>query len=118
MIRQAGYHGRGARLPTTALAALAQRTHRPAEVIAEHRERGHRLVHFPILREAISLAPFARVAVAVGCVLAFQIRGAGRAPVRQLPEDFPSLHLHDAAVLSGLCDGRLRPPPRPYSLPP
>src|SRR5258708_35707228 len=94
MIRQAGYHGRGARLPTTALAALAQRTHRPAEVIAEHRERGHRLVHFPILREAISLAPFARVAVAVGCVLAFQIRGAGRGAVRQLPEDFPSLDLH------------------------
>src|ERR1022692_3127923 len=42
---------------------------RSSEVIAEHREISHGLMHLPIFAEAVTFAHLARVAVAVGAVL-------------------------------------------------
>src|SRR3972149_5821089 len=69
MIRQAGDHGRGPLTPLTIGYLLAEGSHGAAEVVAVHREVGHRLMYVPVLREAVTLSHLAGVTVAVGAVV-------------------------------------------------
>src|SRR5271165_2221302 len=76
MIRQSGRHGRGLLLPWMCVACPnTQGAHRPAEVVAVHREVGDGLMHPVILRETVTLAHLPGIAVAVGAVVPFDEGG-------------------------------------------
>ena len=49
-------------------AALTQRPHRPAEVVAVQGEVAHLLLHLPVLREAVRLPYLPRITVAIRAV--------------------------------------------------
>ena len=78
MIGQPGRHRRRPLLPLALLVPLPQRPHRPAEVVAVHREVGHRLVHPPVLAEPVRLPRLPRVAVPVRPVLPLHERRVDR----------------------------------------
>src|SRR5689334_21784807 len=55
MIGQARRHRRRPPPPVTLVVTFVECSHRPAEVIAVHREVGHRLVDPPVLAERVGL---------------------------------------------------------------
>ena len=69
MISQPSRHRRRPLLPPLVLTTLSQRSHRPAEVVAEVTELRRRPMHFPVLRERIRLAYLPAAAVAVRAVV-------------------------------------------------
>src|SRR5262249_2035476 len=56
-----GGPGRCASDPTARVPRHAQRSHRPAEVVAEGHERTHGLMHFPVLGERVRLPHLAAI---------------------------------------------------------
>src|SRR5262249_45748141 len=63
-----------------------------------------RLMHLPVLREAIALAPLASVAVPVRAVVPLQVRGTHALPWAQLPEHHPRLDRRHPTPLARLVD--------------
>ena len=107
-------------LPSSFAVTLTQGSHRPAEVIAVHREIGHRLMHVPILGEAVGLPHLSSIAVPVSPVVPIHERCVDRsACLRQCPhgphtpQNPPTAH-HSIPSLSPL----LFTPAVPYFLRP
>src|SRR3989441_7537526 len=75
MVCQACGHGGCTLLPRSIGDSHTQCPYRPAEVITVQGEIGHRLMHVPVLREAVNLTHLTGVAVAVGAVFPFDKRG-------------------------------------------
>src|SRR6266542_6005338 len=85
--------------------AQPQRADRPAEVVTEHRQAGHRLVYLPVLRETVGLPPLARVAVPIRRVVPLQVRRAHALARAQRAERHAPLDGRHAALLPGLMYG-------------
>src|SRR3989475_5234674 len=115
MVCQACGHGGCTLLPRSIGDSHTQCPYRPAEVITVQGEIGHRLMHVPVLREAVTLTHLTGVAVAVGAVLPFDKRGIdglthprlcqGGQHCDRRAEDHPEVNLHDSALLPSLVHG-------------
>lgn len=94
MIRQPRRHRGRPRVPTASAILRPQCPNSPAEVVAVHRQEGHRLVDLPILAEAVRPADLPRIASPVRPVVTLHERGV------------------DAVTDRGLGQGRLQATPR------
>ena len=117
MIRQPGCHGWSSRLPATRGVTATQGSHRPAEIVAVQREIAHRLMHLPVLREAIRFPRFAGVTVAIRAVVALDedrvdfVTDLGTCQRHHhrghRPKNHAAIDRHDTVVLARLVHGRI-----------
>src|SRR5215475_5895396 len=104
MIGQPGYHRWRALPPLTLFIFLAQRSDRPAEVVAVHGEGGHRLMDLPVLAEAVRLPPFAGVPVSIGGVVPLHVGRADLVLAVPLAPHHFRVHPDDTSFLLVLLD--------------